>query len=679
MRQAHVASPRARRHRCRKAPTKYEAVPASCKLSTLSSELLSACSAAARSPPPPVPAAAKRAAKKTTSANLSADPALWVKGAAVAVHCPPDEPVPFWLCRIDTWPGDAAETLVTWLEPTKGNGYALGGKDPVETTSIICTVREAGAWKTKGFTLTPSEIKAVMVAIDNESDDEPESASDEEEAAVTEPEAEDAEEEDLSQCRMVHLDGLPGSGKTFTTSQLAKARGYSVIELDEITQRSGKCFGFKQRIRGVKALETAFHREITERVVEAQRAGATTVLLSGVSTVMSDWGEVSIMPPALRMSKIWIDIAPVSALDYPGELGHSVERLLQMGVSRAHVAEVAESARRAVLRDLRDTAPEEWAETAEDWGDESSFYLHMADDHPDTQLSADDYQSLCFCFSSDPWKAAAKVVPKLAEWTALTLDDMTGRGEEQEEQYHTARGQAEGDGYRTVHWTKVTEAVVKICEEPVPQPASPVATQHPPASPVATEAAAAPMESSPIVPTAAAAAKKKTTFACPTPSPSTLPPTKKKKKKRTPFKPKFEGTAPDVMDGGFCLFMDKTGRTYSNGETARTKREEAAAKAEARSRAEAERLEKEKLMEAAAAAEAEKAAAEAEAQAEALAEAVEAAVVDAEAQAAAAEADAAEAARLEAEAFDAACSEGAAAAEAAEDVRLQSVDTAVAE
>ena len=152
MRPAHHASPRARRQR--RAPSKFEAVPAS---STLSGDFAVA----------PAPTLSKKTSS-TDPVTLSTDPALWVKGAVVAVHCPEDEPFPFWLCRIDEDADGAEETAITWLEPTgkAGKTYAIGGADPVATQSIICTVREAGRWKSgRGFTLTPMERAAVLVAI----------------------------------------------------------------------------------------------------------------------------------------------------------------------------------------------------------------------------------------------------------------------------------------------------------------------------------------------------------------------------------------------------------------------------------------------------------------------------------------------------------------------------------
>eukprot|EP01046_Picozoa_sp_COSAG06_P060998 COSAG06_NODE_13202_length_1283_cov_1.259291_1_plen_257_part_01 len=128
-------------------------------------------------------------------------------------------------------------------------------------------------------------------------------------------------------------------------------------------------------------LEAAFQKEIAVRLDAARELGASTVLLCGVSKVISEqFGEVSVVPGSLCTAKIWIDIAPVSAggsYSYPaGALADSAARLEAMGIPPAHVAEVVESAQRAVLRDLRDTEPSEWADVAEDWGDDSRFYLH---------------------------------------------------------------------------------------------------------------------------------------------------------------------------------------------------------------------------------------------------------------------------------------------------------------
>ena len=614
MRPAHHASPRARRQR--RPPAKYEAVPAS---ATLSGDFAVA----------PAPATTETRSNETV--KLSTNPALWVKGAVVAVHCPEDEPCPFWLSRIDADTDGADETMITWLEPTGkgGKSYAIGGEDPIATTSIICTVREAGRWKSgRAFTLTPAEREAVLELI------EAEHCVDVED---TDEEAEEAQQARLPpSVPMVHLDGLPGSGKTYICSQLAKTHGYSVIELDEITQRPGENFGFKQRIRSLDQLRRAFHREITARVAKTQRDADSPVLLSGVSRVLAEqWGELCIIPPELQTAKIWIDIAPPSGVSYTGKLLKSVMRLRKMGVADSHIAEVVESARRAVLRDLRDTAPTAWAATAEDWGDDSSFYTHMADNHPDAQLSAADFETLCFAMDIEA-TYKSKQVPQLAEWTALTVDDMTGRGAEGDEgeQYHTARIKAEIDGYTATHWTKIVDAVVAHCATPesaapmspcmdtvsIPQTPRTARRNAPPASPLeAPEAEKTQTEddtrvedlNKAMAEVAVQPRKKKTVFACPTPSPSTVPPTKKKKK-RTPFKPRFEGTAPAVEDGGFCLFMDKTGRTYSNGETQRAKREEQAAKNATRAEAE---------VKAAAAAAAEKMAAEpAAAEASAIAE-----------------------------------------------------------
>eukprot|EP01047_Picozoa_sp_COSAG01_P051086 COSAG01_NODE_5230_length_4396_cov_11.017575_4_plen_125_part_00 len=120
---------------------------------------------------------------------------------------------------------------------------------------------------------------------------------------------------------------------------------------------------------------------------------------------------------------------------------------------------MVESARRAVLRDLRDTSPSHWQAVAEDWGQDSSFYAHMATHHPQEQLSAAKYQMLAFETES-AMSYDLEAMPLLAQWTALTLDDMTGQGTaEQGEQYHLARGKAETDGYEIVHWTKVMALV----------------------------------------------------------------------------------------------------------------------------------------------------------------------------------------------------------------------------
>jgi hypothetical protein len=100
-----------------------------------------------------------------------ADPARWSKGAVVAVHCPEDDPAPFWLCRIDEDADGSTETAISWLEPTgkARKTYMVGGKDPVATRSIICVVREAGRWDSgRGFTLTPVERAAVVNAIEAE-------------------------------------------------------------------------------------------------------------------------------------------------------------------------------------------------------------------------------------------------------------------------------------------------------------------------------------------------------------------------------------------------------------------------------------------------------------------------------------------------------------------------------
>ena len=359
-------APATTKSRERRPPAKYEAVPAS---ATLSGDFAVA----------PAPATTETRGNETV--KLSTNPALWVKGAVVAVHCPEDEPCPFWLSRIDADADGADETMITWLEPTGkgGKSYAIGGEDPIATTSIICTVREAGRWKSgRAFTLTPAEREAVLELI------EAEHCVDVED---TDEEAEEAQQARLPpSVPMVHLDGLPGSGKTYICSQLAKTHGYSVIELDEITQRPGENFGFKQRIRSLDQLRRAFHREITARVAKTQRDADSPVLLSGVSRVLAEqWGELCIIPPELQTAKIWIDIAPPSGVSYTGKLLKSVMRLRKMGVADSHIAEVVESARRAVLRDLRDTAPTAWAATAEDWGDDSSFYTHMADNHPDAQ------------------------------------------------------------------------------------------------------------------------------------------------------------------------------------------------------------------------------------------------------------------------------------------------------
>eukprot|EP01043_Picozoa_sp_COSAG02_P092667 COSAG02_NODE_29257_length_573_cov_0.613924_1_plen_142_part_10 len=78
---------------------------------------------------------------------------------------------------------------------------------------------------------------------------------------------------------LVHLDGLPGSGKSYMSSRLAQENeGYVVLELDEITQRPGSHFGFEDI--GSKAdLEAAFQREIVKRLTNARVQGATVVLV----------------------------------------------------------------------------------------------------------------------------------------------------------------------------------------------------------------------------------------------------------------------------------------------------------------------------------------------------------------------------------------------------------------
>ena len=258
---------------------------------------------------------------------------------------------------------------------------------------------------------------------------------------------------------VVHLDGLPGSGNTYTCSRLAdENKSCAYIELDEITQRPGKHFGFS-KIESREALERAFQQEINARLAVQRDLGATTVLLCGVSKVISeDYGEVTVVPNSLCAAKYWIDIAPQSpATEYPGELGESVARLEGMGVSALHISELVEGAQRSVLRDMK---PEDWAVTADEWGDDSSFYQYMCDNHPDEQFSAEDFDSLFF--SND--EAVLEELPEL--WTALVLDDMTGRGfnkPTEGEQYHKARATAEKEGYTPLYWSTVMRTIKGYC------------------------------------------------------------------------------------------------------------------------------------------------------------------------------------------------------------------------
>jgi hypothetical protein len=144
-----------------------------------------------------------------------------VKGAVVAVHCPEDEPHPFWLCHIDADPDGADETMITWLEPTgkRSKLYVRGSKDPIATTSIICTIREAGRWKGgRGFTLTPAERQSVLKCIEAEA--QAEQGGDAEENHAQES---DEEGQQAALPAMVHLDGLPRSGETCVCSELADA------------------------------------------------------------------------------------------------------------------------------------------------------------------------------------------------------------------------------------------------------------------------------------------------------------------------------------------------------------------------------------------------------------------------------------------------------------------------
>ena len=423
----------------------------------------------------------KKCAKKSPKAGREEPRSANSRRAVVAVHSPDDDPDPFWLARVDKAAPEGVEgaTLgVTWIEPTGDDGaYALGAKDAlgIAPDSVICTVRAPGEWEQprKGFILSDGERASIEAAIAAEQQAE---QQERELLAQADAECRRVVEAAASQT-LVHLDGLPGSGKSYMCSQLAESHGYSVIELDEITQRPGSRFGFTCAIEGKEQLEAAFHRELAKLLAATQERGAQMVLLCGVSKIVSEWGEVSVLPSGLTTTKLWIDIAPPSELEFSGELQLSAERLSALGVPAHHIAEVVESARRSVLRDLRDTQPEAWAETAEDWGEDSRFYSHMADHHPEQVLRAADYERLAFAtepaviFGSD-------VVPELPEWTALTLDDMTGRGREQGEgeEYHLARGKAEEAGYAAQGYGDCMQAVHALCaaDNSTEEPAEPI-------------------------------------------------------------------------------------------------------------------------------------------------------------------------------------------------------------
>ena len=132
--------------------------------------------------------------------------------------------------------------------------------------------------------------------------------------------------------------------------------------------------------------------------------------------------------------------------------------------------------RRAVLRDLRDICPKSWRRTAKDWGGDSKFYAAMARKVPlKRNLSTEDYRmltfetepgvTLCKAMAQEELELAAEVASllptKLSDWTALTLDDMTGEGTSCEE-YHLSRAKAEAESYTVVHWSKMIGYTVDL-------------------------------------------------------------------------------------------------------------------------------------------------------------------------------------------------------------------------
>eukprot|EP01052_Picozoa_sp_SAG31_P042909 SAG31_NODE_6971_length_1831_cov_1.136836_1_plen_253_part_10 len=214
-----------------------------------------------------------------------------------------------------------------------------------------------------------------------------------------------------------------------------------MIELDDITQIAAAADSKAE-------LTAAFRADLTARLKEAaaatanageQDGGEGALLLCGVSRIGSEWGEVSVVPPGLTTGdaecsadrgrdgnrgshKLWLDIAPHPEPAYPEELAATVAELQReyiggnldgsnsCDVEHEHralpppqlvdLAELVESARRAVLRDLRDTPDHAaWLAVAEEWAGESRFYAHMAARSPgDTPapVTAEEYELLVF-------------------------------------------------------------------------------------------------------------------------------------------------------------------------------------------------------------------------------------------------------------------------------------------
>eukprot|EP01048_Picozoa_sp_COSAG05_P024232 COSAG05_NODE_5602_length_1133_cov_1.141199_2_plen_147_part_01 len=143
--------------------------------------------------------------------------------------------------------------------------------------------------------------------------------------------------------------------------QMERDHGFAVIELDEITQKASHA-------ESLVELTASFHRELRQRLTSKSTQRAPGVILCGVSIILSEWGEINVIPSLLPSHKLWVEISPPKPICYSGALATSVRRLLKDGVSYKHVSELVESARRSVLRDLRDISPKHWAKTSEDWG-----------------------------------------------------------------------------------------------------------------------------------------------------------------------------------------------------------------------------------------------------------------------------------------------------------------------